>query len=59
MKWFLLVAVFTAGHGGLNHKTEMPSMEACFSALREVRMTVSPGADNEGVVVAYCYTAKP
>ena len=54
--WVLFVYVYWPGMGGVRSETEMPSMETCFAALREVRFNETHGDENEWVVAAWCHT---
>lgn len=35
-----------------------PTYASCFAALKQMKVTVSPGAENEVAVVAYCAAGK-
>ena len=50
----LVIVLFTSGWGSHTSHNEFESMSKCLETLKEVKIVIPNGAENEGGAIAYC-----
>lgn len=56
---YLIMVIRHAGNGVVVQSHPMPSWEECYRAVKESKVLVSNGDENEAVAVLYCAGSKP